>query len=65
MRINKKILQLVQEGFQLKTLQKMSESNRLFYEQNFKVDLASKTIDHHCTDLIKLKTSNPTTSASK
>jgi len=45
--------------------QKMSESNRLFYEQNFKVDLASKTIDHHCTDLIKLKTSNPTTSASK
>jgi hypothetical protein len=27
MRINKKILQLVQEGFQLKTLQKMSESN--------------------------------------
>jgi len=27
MKINKKILQLVQEGFQLKTLQKMSENN--------------------------------------
>jgi glycosyltransferase involved in cell wall biosynthesis len=45
--------------------QKLGQRNRDYYQQNLQVDIAAKTIEHHCTDLIKLNKSKPTTLASK